>query len=249
MENNLIIENLHTSYEGALNPGLIERNELRKNDGFCYFLKGSLTYYFKGLTLYVKEGDVIYIPKGGDYNFLVHEPSVFICIDFSLNKNGLSPYVFNNAKNVGSYFSKYLYNWLKPSPIRLPKAYEIINRIYCELINVKNKGYTNSYHIFSKAFEIIIKNYREQNFTVESLAKELNISEVHLRRIFINSTGVSPKKTINNIRFEQAKTLLETTNLPISEIALNIGFCDQFHFSKSFKEAVGISPIEYRKRL
>ena len=59
MENNLIIENLYASYEGALNPGLIERNELRKNDGFCYFLKGSLTYYFKGLTLSVKEGDVI----------------------------------------------------------------------------------------------------------------------------------------------------------------------------------------------
>ena len=64
MENNLIIENLYASYEGALNPGLIERNELRKNDGFCYFLKGSLTYYFKGITLSVKEGDVIFHAQG-----------------------------------------------------------------------------------------------------------------------------------------------------------------------------------------
>ena len=85
-------------------------------------------------------------------------------------------------------------------------------------------------------------------YTVEVLANEVGVSSVHLRRVFTSCSGASPKKTINDIRFEQAKILLASSNLTVNEIALSVGFCDQFHFSKSFKSAVGNSPTEFRKR-
>ena len=44
----------------------------------------------------------------------------------------------------------------------------------------------------------------------------------------------------------QAKILLVTSNLTVGEIALSLGFADQFHFSKTFKNAVGLSPTDYR---
>ncbi len=247
MENNLIIENIYASYEGEFNPAFIKRNEKRKHDGFCYVLKGKADYLFKNVTISVQEGDVLYLPEGGDYNILVKESAKYVCIDFSFNKKGLSPIALKNMKHTKNDFYKSLYNWLNPTPMKTPRAYEIINRIYCELITAKNKKYSNSYKIFSKAMEIIVKKYREQNFSVESLAKEVGISPVHLRRIFLNCSNTAPKKTINDFRFEQAKLLLTSSNLSINEIALNVGFCDQFHFSKSFKEAVGLSPTEYKK--
>jgi len=81
---------------------------------------------------------------------------------------------------------------------------------------------------------------------VESLAESLNISTVHLRRIFSHQVDKSPIKYINDMRIEQAKILLVTSNLTVGEIALSLGFADQFHFSKTFKNAVGLSPTEYR---
>ena len=249
MENNLIIEKLHKSYEGEFNPAFIKRNEPRNSDGFCYVLKGSADYLFKNTTISVQEGDVLYLPEGGEYNILVKESAKYLCVDFSFSKKGLSPYAFKNMRHIKNDFYKFLYNWLNPSPLKTPKAYEIINRIYCELITAKNKNYSNSYAIFSKAMDVVVKNYQKQDFTVESLASEVGISAVHLRRIFLSNAGASPKKVINDIRFEQAKLLLSTSNLSISEIALNVGFCDQFHFSKSFKDAVGLSPTDYKKQL
>ena len=249
MEDNLIIEKIHKSYEGEFNPDFIKRNEKRKYDGFCYVLQGKADYIFSKNTLSVQEGDVIYLPEGGDYNILIKESAKYVCIDFSFNKQELLPFVFRNVKNAKKDFYKFLYNWVKPSPLKTPKAYEILNRIYCELISAKNKKYSNSFSVFSKAIEIIINHYRKQDFTVETLAKEVGISAVHLRRVFLDCSNVSPKKTINDIRFEQAKLLLSSSNLTVGEIALSVGFCDQFHFSKSFKDAIGLSPTEYRKRV
>ncbi|MBR5439324.1 MAG: helix-turn-helix transcriptional regulator [Clostridia bacterium] len=249
MENNLIIEQIYKSYEGEFNPAFIKRNEPRNCDGFCYVLKGSADYIFNKTTISVAEGDVLFLPKGGEYNILVKESAKYLCIDFSFNKKGLMPCSFKNMRHVKNDFYKFLYNWLNPSLLRTPKSYELINRIYCELITAKNKNYSNSYAIFSKAMDLIVKNYQCQDFTVESLAKEVGISTVHLRRVFLNCADASPKKIINDIRFEQAKLLLTTSNLSINEIALNVGFCDQFHFSKSFKEAVGLSPTDYKKHI
>lgn len=246
MENNLVIEKIFTGFEGEFTPAFIKRTEKRQRDGFCYFMNGEALYLFKNTTYTVNGGDVLYLPEGGDYNILVKENTKHICIDFSFNKKELEPFVIKNVKHLKNDFYKFLYNWLKPSNYKIPKAHEIVNRIYCELLIANNKNYSNSYKLFSKAMEFIVSRYHEQEFTVEMLSNAVGVSPVHLRRVFLNCCGSSPKKTIQNIRFEQAKLLLTNSNLTINEIALKVGFCDQFHFSKSFKEAVGISPTEYK---
>ena len=248
MEDGLIIEKIHACHEGGFSIGYIKRTEVRRSDGFCFFLSGSADYIFGNNTVSVSEGDFLYLPEGGDYNFLVKEPLKYICIDFSFNKNGGSPFAVKNQKHIKNDFYKFLYNWLSPTPIKIPKSYEIINRIFCEIINAKNKNYRSSYRIFLGAMEIIVKRYASEDLTVEALAAEVGVSSVHLRRIFSDSVGASPKKIINDYRLEQAKILLTSSNLTVNEIAAAVGFCDQFHFSKSFKDAVGISPTEFRKK-
>lgn len=248
MKDNLIINKIFTVFEGSFNPDFVRRTEPRRCDGLCYYLNGSASYLFKNQTLNVSSGDVLFLPENGEYNIQVNEPTSYVCIDFSFSEKGLSPIVIHNLKTLKNDFYKFLYNWLKPSSVKTPKAYEILNHIYCELITAKNKGYSNYYNTYSNAMDIIIKNYRNQDFTVEKLANEMDFSPTHLRRIFLSCQGNSPKKTINDIRLEQSKLLLTTSNLSISEISLSVGFCDQFHFSKLFKERFSLSPMEYRKR-
>lgn len=247
MEDNLVIDDVINVYEGEFKPGYIKRNELRQCDGFCFYFAGNAEYIFENTTLSVRAGDVLFLPENAEYNIMVNTPCAYICIDFSFVKKGLKPCVIENAKNVKNDFYKFFYNWINNSPTKIPRSFELINRIYCQLINSRRTSRSKSDEIFAKAVELILQHYREPDFTVEALAKRLDITTVHLRRIFSHNTSISPIKYINDIRFEQAKTLLTSSNLTIGEIALSLGFTDQFHFSKSFKNIMGISPTEYRK--
>ena len=80
-----------------------------------------------------------------------------------------------------------------------------------------------------------------------ALADSLAVSAPYLSKLFHEQTGSSPSKYLTDIRMRQARKLLMDTNLTVKEIAGRVGFPDPFHFSRSFKNAVGISPAQYRE--
>lgn len=246
MEGNLIIDDVISVYEGAFKPEYIKRTQIRPCACFCLYLEGSADYIFENQTLSVEADDVLFLPEGANYNIMVKKPSKYICIDFLFTKKELPPCVSRNVAGIQQEFYKFQYNWITNSPIQIPKAFELINRIYCRLINVKNGTRSTSLILFKKAVDIILQHYKDSCFSVETLAKDINISTTHLRRIFSQHADKSPAKYINGMRFEQAKILLNTSNLTVGEISQSVGFADPFHFSKSFKATVGVSPTEYR---
>ena len=69
------------------------------------------------------------------------------------------------------------------------------------------------------------------------------------RKKYTRLTGHAPKHFMLNRQMEQAARLLIETSLSSQAIAEQLGFCDQFHFSKRFKQHLGITPSKYRKRL
>ena len=93
----------------------------------------------------------------------------------------------------------------------------------------------------------INSNYN-RNITIDSLTKILGVSQPYLYKIYKEAFGISPKEYITNHRITQAKKLLTESDIPISEVAASVGFCDTFAFSKCFSINVGISPTEYRNQ-
>ena len=87
-----------------------------------------------------------------------------------------------------------------------------------------------------------------EDISVERLAAESGMSVAHLRRLFVRTIGMSPGRYITTTRINAASRLLEQTNLCISDIASDTGFCDQSHFTKMFKSVRGLTPGAYRKR-
>jgi len=85
--------------------------------------------------------------------------------------------------------------------------------------------------------------------TVSQVAETLNMSEQKLRQMFITYTGLPPKRYMEEKKLKTALELLEATTMTIKEIALQCGFCDQFHFNKRFKKRFGISPKMARTKL
>ena len=65
-------------------------------------------------------------------------------------------------------------------------------------------------------------------------------------RLFKQTTGISPHQFILQLKIERAKQLINKTQLSLTEIAYELGFTDQAHFSNAFKKIIGVAPRQYR---
>jgi PAS domain S-box-containing protein len=59
---------------------------------------------------------------------------------------------------------------------------------------------------------------------------------------------LSPMQLIQKLRIDEATRLLETTDLPLAQIAIDVGYCDQSAFTRQFRAAVGLAPGQFRQR-
>lgn len=87
----------------------------------------------------------------------------------------------------------------------------------------------------------------EKAWRVEGLAALANMSRANFCRIFQQQLGLPPAKFLAHIRLQQGAYLLKQTQKSVLEVALEIGYQSEAHFSKAFKALFGISPRQYRK--
>jgi|GEM_PF-2341433 len=95
---------------------------------------------------------------------------------------------------------------------------------------------------------IIEKSIDNPLLNVEFLAAEVHMSRANLYRKLQSIAGESPVNFIKKIRLQRAVQLLEEGNLYISEIGYMTGFNNQKYFSKCFRKAYGIGPLDYAKQ-
>ncbi|MFJ7792398.1 helix-turn-helix domain-containing protein [Pseudomonas sp. NPDC096950] len=84
---------------------------------------------------------------------------------------------------------------------------------------------------------------------VTELARACALSRSHFSRAFKCSTGISPQDWIRCQRIAKAKQLIRDTDLTLTQISLECGFCDQAHFCHIFTRSEGITPFAWRCRV
>lgn len=94
----------------------------------------------------------------------------------------------------------------------------------------------------------IATNIQNESMNRESIANAVFLNPDYLSRLFKHETGQSLSDYILEQRLSLAKSLLVSTNLPISDISLHLGYSSFSYFSRTFKNATGITPMEYRKK-
>ena len=99
-----------------------------------------------------------------------------------------------------------------------------------------------------KAKDLILANLDNDNFDISYLCKALSISRAQLHRKLVALTGHSASHLIRSIRLEKAQELLLSETLNISEVAYKVGFKTQAHFSRTFSEALGLTPTEFQNQ-
>jgi AraC-like DNA-binding protein len=87
----------------------------------------------------------------------------------------------------------------------------------------------------------------ERPLDVAQVAAAAHMSESHFAHAFRREFGESPAAYLMTRRIERAKTLLRTTDAPVTEICLDVGFRSLGSFSSRFAAVVGTSPSDYRR--
>jgi AraC family transcriptional regulator len=88
----------------------------------------------------------------------------------------------------------------------------------------------------------------DEDITLADLARVGGQSPFHFARKFTLAMGVSPKRYVSRMRLDKAMAELAAGRLPLAQIAHNAGFSSQASFTRAFRRATGMTPLEYRRR-
>lgn len=100
-------------------------------------------------------------------------------------------------------------------------------------------------YFLSKAIHFMTENIDTQ-LTLKLMADNSGYSESNFYRLFFKETGIAPITYFLKLKMSNAETLLLDTDLSISQIALKLGYTDQYYFSRLFKKFSGQSPRNWR---
>ncbi|PWE33386.1 transcriptional regulator [Maritimibacter sp. 55A14] len=93
----------------------------------------------------------------------------------------------------------------------------------------------------------IADNYHRAN-PVAAMVAQSGLTERTFMRRFRAATGFAPMEYVQTMRVEEAKHLLETTEMPVDQVAIEVGYEDPNFFRRLFKRRVGVTPARYRQR-
>ncbi|QBR02004.1 AraC family transcriptional regulator [Paraburkholderia pallida] len=99
----------------------------------------------------------------------------------------------------------------------------------------------------TRAKDMLLDRARE-SLSIADVARECNLSRGYFIRAFAKATGSTPHQWLLEKRTEQARQLVETTDMTLSAIAQSCGFADQSHLSRVFLKLVGAPPGAWRRR-
>ena len=94
-------------------------------------------------------------------------------------------------------------------------------------------------------------SYIQQNYTgtisLKKFGEQFHLSEKYISRYFKEHFHITLSQYVTYLRLEHAKQLLQDTDIPITEIALQSGYQNVSYFIRSFKKTYEVSPLKYRK--
>ncbi len=99
-----------------------------------------------------------------------------------------------------------------------------------------------------RVVEEFIETHLAEDLSLASVAEVSGYSRFHFHRLFKATTGLPLYRFILLRRVERAKELLLLTNDSLSEIAMEVGFCDHGHLARHFKAVTGLSPSQFRSQ-
>ncbi len=212
-----------------------------------YFATDGGKVFINGQSYQVSTGSYCIIPPYAEHNEELEEYSEICFIGFEFNnpsyilKEG-NYYLNTNVKN--SYFND-IFEEFKKQQIEFETLAEYLLRLF--LVNLLRNGNANNFRCKNLNYiKEYIEQYVDQKINIAQLASFSGYSYDYFRHIFRQKFGLSPQEYMINVRLENAKRLLKTSNLSCTEIAYNCGFSNSAQMTSMFKKKYGKTPKAFR---
>ena len=92
-----------------------------------------------------------------------------------------------------------------------------------------------------------IQEHYHEPLKLEEISKMVGFNSTYFSGLFKKETGKNFSDYLMEVRFNRAKELLIEEDMPIADIAEEVGYCDLKYFSKIFKREMGINPSKFRE--
>ena len=113
---------------------------------------------------------------------------------------------------------------------------------------LKSTEYANTNHLQRELIAYVQSHYMEK-ISLAMLAEEFHLSEKYVSWYFKEHFSISFMQYVLHLRMSRAKDCLLTTDLPITEVAMQCGYPSVNLFIRNFKEMHGVTPLQFRKQI
>lgn len=93
------------------------------------------------------------------------------------------------------------------------------------------------------------EHFRDSNLSLGLLAEEFGLSQSYISKLFKDETGQNFISYVKQLRMSYVKKQLMATNLQVKDIILDTGYVDVANFARTFKQEVGLTPLQYRHNI
>ncbi len=242
---------------------------------FFYMLDGSAAIMTDKKRYAMNKNDVLIVPSGNRYHLLPPEKSaVYIALNFDYtgsNSGHQKPIPPVDAESFDSRLVLESADTLpisgithisemkdfSPRLVRIEREYSqkllhsdtVVSNILSELLlecdrAIQGEKYKSGNEITHLVVGYINENL-EKPLSNKVIGAALKLHPNYISRLIKASTGLPLHRYLMQARICRSIELLSENKLTVSEIAERCGFCDIYHYSKSFKKIVGIPPSEY----
>lgn len=234
-------------------------------------------HYVEDQVIPVKQGDLFVIPIGTSHVFRPSSPQqdktlvIYNCIFRASNLEGWKhllqkdSYAYNIIFHPGSSGERWLHFQDKHDTfagmfqtmyweyLKRNTGFETILTamlvqmlVMLQRFTLKNEAETASFSRLEEVVHFIRSNYT-QNITVQHVADYFYLSASHFQRLFKKSTGLTFTQYLQNVRIQKCCELLKSTDIPIYQIANQVGYLDMKFFHALFRKKTGVTPRQYRQ--
>ena len=228
------------------------------NHTLFYSIHGQGKFRVPSGEMQLDEGQLIILPAGQSFEVtIVSEQWDIIWVNLADSERWKSfskseAVVLDNAKLEGLHHAMELL-YIERDVDSRGAAMQLVSRYLYRIIDAplsdvhthdeKERRQVSRLHSLFSAVE----KQLQFNWDMESLSEKAHYSAPHLHRLCLQVFGRSPKQHVIYLRMTRAKSLLQSTQWPVSYIASYVGYANVFTFSKRFKKSTGLSPSAYRE--
>ncbi len=235
-------------------PTLVQPLHTHKFASFSFVLNGNYAERINRRTYSRRASTVIFHPPEESHAVEFENDVRILSVEFNfekLSKIRQHSVIFDDSASCRSEKTNFLglkiyQEFCRMDAFSMLALEGLILELLAEASRCRIGGEKNIPLWLGQTKEFLHENFTE-SFTLEEIAKTANVHPVHLSRVFREKFGCTIGEYVRRLRVGFAARQISATETPLSEIALAAGFADQSHLNKTFKNAYGLTPAQYRK--